>query len=174
MSAQIAAVAAERPDCRMIIDANESLNIEDVKELMNHRMQAQFALIEQPLHDDIIGDNDLSALGGPPLCADESLHTLGDLSRLKALGYRAINVKLDKCGGVTAARQLIIAAKEQGFIIMGGCMLSTSLAVAPMAALMEDFDIIDLDGGALLARDRKFGLKYEKGHVYPPSPELWG
>ena len=69
---------------------------------------------------------------------------------------------------------MIKVAKEQGFHIMGGCMLSTSLAVAPMAALMNAFDIIDLDGGALLARDREHGLTYKKGRVYPPSSKLWG
>ncbi len=174
MDAQISAVAAARPDCRMIIDANESLSFNDVKTLTAHPCRTQFALIEQPLHDDIIDDSNLSALSGPPICADESLHTLKDLPRLKALGYGAVNIKLDKCGGLTAARTLTAEAKAQGFVIMGGCMLSTSLAVAPMAAFMSNFDIIDLDGGALLERDREFGLKYKNGHVYPPKPELWG
>jgi len=108
------------------------------------------------------------------LCADESFHGVDELSALKALGYKAVNIKLDKCGGFTAALDLISAAKTQGFQIMGGCMLSTSLAVAPMAALMTAFDIIDLDGGALLSRDREHALSYKKGRVYPPSPELWG
>jgi len=174
MDKQIKAVAIARPDSRFIIDANEGLTAQDIKRLITHPAREQIALIEQPLHNDIIDDNDLSRLNGPPLCADESLHGIDDLPRLKALGYQAINIKLDKCGGVTAARRLITAAKTQGFILMGGCMLSTSLAVAPMAALMDDFDIIDLDGGALLQRDRPHGLAYKNGHVHPPTTALWG
>jgi len=174
MTAQIMAVTSARPDARLIIDANESLNIKNLTELMTHNAKDQIALIEQPLHDEIILEHDLSGLNGPPICADESLHNIDDLPKLKSLGYRAVNIKLDKCGGVTAARQLITAAKEQGFLLMGGCMLSTSLAVAPMAALMEDFDVVDLDGGALLERDRSHGLIYEKGRVYPPQSQLWG
>jgi L-alanine-DL-glutamate epimerase-like enolase superfamily enzyme len=174
MSAQIKAVTSARPDCRLIIDANESLCADDVQRLMRHSSRRQIALIEQPLHNDIVNETDFSGFDGPPLCADESLHRIDDLPRLKALGYKAVNIKLDKCGGVTAARRLIKAAKDQGFLLMGGCMLSTSLAVAPMAALMNDFDIIDLDGGALLQLDRVNGLDYTSGHVAPPRPELWG
>lgn len=171
---QIRATAKARPDASFIIDANESLNIEDLTVLMTHPAKDQIVLIEQPLHNDIILEHDLSPLNGPPICADESLHNIDDLPKLKALGYGAVNIKLDKCGGVTAARQLIAAAKDQGFLLMGGCMLSTSLAVAPMAALMADFDVVDLDGGALLQRDREDGLAYKNGCVYPPRAALWG
>ena len=171
---QIQAVAQTRPDCRLIIDANEALQAQHVYALATHPNAAQIALIEQPLHDNIIRKHSFQDYDGPPLCADESFHGIDDLLILKSLGYKAVNIKLDKCGGFTAALDLIKVAKEQGFHIMGGCMLSTSLAVAPMAALMNAFDIIDLDGGALLARDREHGLTYKKGRVYPPSSKLWG
>ena len=171
---QIQAVAKARPNTQLIIDANEALSAPQVYALAAHPHAKQIAMIEQPLHDDIIHDHSFHDYDGPPLCADESFHGVDDLSALKALGYKAVNIKLDKCGGFTAALDLISTAKAHHFQIMGGCMLSTSLAVAPMAALMSAFDVIDLDGGALLARDREHALSYKKGRVYPPSPELWG
>jgi len=106
MSAQIMAVASARPYAQLIIDANESLDVKDLTALMAHSAKDQIALIEQPLHNDIISHNNLSGLHGPPICADESLHNIDDLPKLKALGYSVVNIKLDKCGGVTAARQL--------------------------------------------------------------------
>ena len=174
MSAQISAVAQIRPACRFIIDANEALTADDVYALAKHPNANQIAMIEQPLHNDIIHDHNFSDYMGPPLCADESFHGEHDLLPLKKLGYKAVNIKLDKCGGLTEALKLIKAAKRYDFQLMGGCMLSTSLAVAPMAAIMDAFDIVDLDGGALLERDRKNGLTYKKGRVYPPSAKLWG
>lgn len=171
---QLQAVAEARPDCRFIVDANEALLSPDVYALAQHKAHTQIAMIEQPIHDKLINEHSFHDYNGPPLCADESIHNVDDLPRLKALGYKAVNIKLDKCGGFSGALKLIKAAKEQGFLLMGGCMLSTSLAVAPMAALMDNFDVIDLDGGALLEKDRKEGLIYENGKVHPPSPQLWG
>ena len=171
---QITAVATTRPDCRLIVDANEALQVEDVYALATHPHREHIVLIEQPLHDNIVQDHCFKDYNGPMLCADESFHSLKDLSTLKQLGYRAINIKLDKCGGLTTALDIVNAAKASGFYLMGGCMLSTSLAVAPMAAIMEMFDIIDLDAGALLEKDRDHGLRYNIGQVHPPTPALWG
>ena len=171
---QIEAVAKVRPKSRFIIDANEDLKAADVYTLAAHVNAPQIALIEQPLHDNIVRNHSFHDYTGPPLCADESFHGIENLEPLKALGYKAVNIKLDKCGGFTAAMHLISEAKKHGFMTMSGCMLSTSLSVAPMAVIMDMFDIIDLDGGALLERDRAYGLKYEKGKVHPPLANLWG
>ena len=110
----------------------------------------------------------------PIFCADESLHTAKELDHLWDAGYRAVNVKLDKCGGLTAGLELMQAAKAKGFVIMAGCMVGTSLAMAPIMMLESFADYIDLDGPLLLAKDRKKGLRYEGPIIYPPSQELWG
>ena len=134
---QITAVATARPECRLIVDANEALQAKDVLSLARHPYRKHIALIEQPLHDDIVADHSFRDYDGSLLGADESFHGHDDLQRLKELGYGARNIKLDKCGGLTAALAIIKAAKASGFYLMGGCMLSTSLAVAPMAAIMQ-------------------------------------
>jgi L-alanine-DL-glutamate epimerase-like enolase superfamily enzyme len=107
------------------------------------------------------------------VCADESLHTRADLADL-ARRYDAINIKLDKAGGLTEALALAAAARAAGLRIMVGCMVATSLAMAPALLLAQTADWVDLDGPLLLARDRQPGLRYEGALVYPPSPELWG
>lgn len=171
---QITAVAIARPECRLIVDANEALQVHDVYALAKHPYREHIALIEQPLHDNIVRDHGFQDYDGPILCADESFHGIQDILPLKQLGYGAINIKLDKCGGLSKALDIIQAAKESDFYLMGGCMLSTSLAVAPMATIMDMFDIIDLDSGALLAKDRDNGLTYKMGQLHPPTPALWG
>jgi L-alanine-DL-glutamate epimerase-like enolase superfamily enzyme len=108
------------------------------------------------------------------VCADEGLHTIDDLENLWALGYRAVNVKLDKCGGPIAAQALCLKAKQMGFVIMAGCMVGSSLAMAPMMTLESLCDIIDLDGALLLAEDIENGMRYDGATVYPPKPILWG
>ena len=108
-----------------------------------------------------------------PLCADESFHGIDDLDRLAPL-YDAVNVKLDKTGGLTAALAVSAEARRLGFRIMVGCMVGTSLAMAPALVLARDADFVDLDGPLLLARDREPGLRYEGSLVYPPPPALWG
>ena len=90
------------------------------------------------------------------------------------MGYRAVNVKLDKCGGPVAARDLILDAKAMGFTVMAGCMVGSSLAMAPMVTLESLCDIIDLDGALLLAEDIEHGLRYQGSIVYPPTAKLWG
>jgi L-alanine-DL-glutamate epimerase-like enolase superfamily enzyme len=108
-----------------------------------------------------------------PVCADESVHTAGDLARL-AGRYDAVNIKLDKAGGLTEALALARAARAQGFRIMVGSMVATSLAAAPALLLASDADWVDLDGPLLLARDREPGLVIEDGWISPPPRDLWG
>ena len=168
------AILDARPDAQLIIDANEALNVEDIKSFKNQLKSLPIIMIEQPISS---GQDDLIPFAPdelPILCADESLHTEKDLDRLWALGYRAINVKLDKCGGLTAGLSLMKAAKAKGFIIMAGCMVGTSLAMAPMMILESYADYIDLDGPLLLDKDRENKIVYEGPNIMPASPELWG
>ncbi|MEP3653528.1 MAG: dipeptide epimerase [Litorimonas sp.] len=168
---QVLAVADARPDARLIIDANEALDTETLPSFLDALSSLNIALIEQPLpagHRERLPETDLI------ICADEGLHSIDDLEALWRLGYRAVNVKLDKCGGPIAARDLILRAKDMGFTVMAGCMVGSSLAMAPMMTLEGLCDIIDLDGALLLAEDVDQGLKYDGATVYPPSHALWG
>ena len=141
------------------------------------RLAADFArlgvvLIEQPLPAG--EDADLEGYAGPvPLCADESLHTRADLAAC-ARRYAAVNVKLDKTGGLTEALALAEAARALGLTLMVGCMVATSLAMAPAMILAQDAAFTDLDGPLLLARDRAPGLAFDGSRIAPPTPELWG
>ena len=147
------------------------MNAETLPAFLHALSGLNIALIEQPLpagHSDPLPDSPLT------ICADEGLHSIDDLNSLWAQGYRAVNVKLDKCGGPVAARDLILRAKDKGFTVMAGCMVGSSLAMAPMMTLESLCDIIDLDGALLLAEDVDDGLKYEGSTVFPPSSQLWG
>ena len=168
---QIRAVAKARPDAKLIIDANEALDEASLPAFLDALSGLNIALIEQPLP---AGHTSKLPNTGLIICADEGLHSRADLPALWAQGYRAVNVKLDKCGGPIAARDLIWAAKDIGFTVMAGCMVGSSLAMAPMATLESLCDIIDLDGALLLAEDIGHGLTYEAATIYPPSPQLWG
>jgi L-alanine-DL-glutamate epimerase-like enolase superfamily enzyme len=129
-------------------------------------------LIEQPLpagEDGALADLKRAV----PVCADESLHDRGSLAVL-AGKYDAINIKLDKAGGLTEALALADEAHRRGFAIMVGCMLATSLSMAPAMLLAQNARVVDLDGALLLARDREHGLRYQDSLVHPPTPELWG
>src|SRR6185369_7903688 len=129
-------------------------------------------LIEQPLPAD--ADEVLETLDHPiPVCADESCHTTDDLQRLKSR-YDAINIKLDKTGGLTEALQLYRSARKQNFKILIGCMVCTSLSIAPARLLAGTADWVDLDGPLLLARDRENGLPFRDGRIGMPPRELWG
>jgi L-alanine-DL-glutamate epimerase-like enolase superfamily enzyme len=108
-----------------------------------------------------------------PVCADESVHATADLQSLRDR-YDAVNIKLDKTGGLTEALAMKAEAQRLGFAVMVGCMVGTSLAMAPAVLLAQDADYADLDGPLLLARDRPQGLRYEGSLVYPPEPTLWG
>lgn len=163
-----------RPDAELIIDANEALNSKDVAAFRDRLKTFPVVMIEQPVADNAFNSIPNAPKSLPIFCADESLHTSEDLSKLWAAGYRAVNVKLDKCGGLTEGLKLMRAAKAQGFIIMAGCMVGTSLAMAPMMILESFADYIDLDGPLLLARDRSGGLTYSEARIMPASRHFWG
>jgi L-alanine-DL-glutamate epimerase-like enolase superfamily enzyme len=171
-AARMRQVRAACPDARLVADANEAWTPDMLPELMQVAAETGFELIEQPLHAD--ADGALATLPRPvPVCADEALHARADLARL-AGRYDAVNIKLDKAGGLTEALALALAAREGGFKIMVGCMVATSLAMAPAMLLAQGADWVDLDGPLLLARDREPGLHYEGALVYPPEAALWG
>ena len=169
---RIEAVTAAAPDSRFILDANEGWSEANMQEMLDLSARCRVALVEQPLPAG--ADGALAHVRrSVPVCADESLHTADDLARLRPL-YDAINIKLDKTGGLTAAIELKTRAQAMGFDIMVGCMVGTSLAMAPAVLLAQDADFVDLDGPLLLARDREHGLRYDGSLVHPPEPALWG
>ncbi|WP_173931819.1 N-acetyl-D-Glu racemase DgcA [Chelativorans sp. Marseille-P2723] len=170
--ARIKAVAAAAPDSRLILDANEGWTEENLERNLEAAARLGVALVEQPLPAGL--DDLLARTFHPvPICADESLHTAEDLEQLRGR-YEAVNIKLDKAGGLTEALALRDAARSLGFTVMVGCMVGTSLAMAPAVLLAQDADFVDLDGPLLLGRDRVPGLRYEGSLVFPPQPELWG
>lgn len=169
---RIRAVRAAAPNSTLIADANEGWTPENLVPHLRECHAARFALIEQPLPakaDDALANVERLV----PLCADESVHDRASLARLKGL-YDSINIKLDKTGGLTEALALADAAQSQGFGLMIGCMVGTSLAMAPALMLAPRASFIDLDGPLLLAQDRPNGLVYEQSLVHPPEPRLWG
>ena len=171
-AARIAAVRAAAPNARLIIDANEGWRADNLVRNMAACADAGVVLIEQPLP---AGDD--AALAGlaraVPVCADESLHDRASLVQL-AGRYDAINIKLDKAGGLTEALALAQEARAHGLALMVGCMVGTSLAMAPAMMLAGQAAVVDLDGPLLLAKDREPGLLYEGSTVHPPQPVLWG
>ncbi|GEP01365.1 N-acetyl-D-Glu racemase DgcA [Methylobacterium haplocladii] len=170
--ARIAAVRRGAPDSRLIVDANEAWRPETILGNLAACTAAGVGLIEQPLpagEDALLETIDRTI----PICADESLHDRAGLDAL-ARRYDAINIKLDKAGGLTEARLLAKEARARGLTLMIGCMVGTSLAMAPAMLLASQAAYVDLDGPLLLARDREPGLLYEGSLVHPPLPELWG
>ena len=169
---RIRAVRANAPDARLIVDANEGWTAPMLDALLPAFAALGVEMVEQPLPA-----ADDGALAGRrfalPLCADESCHTRADLPRL-AGRYRMVNVKLDKTGGLTEALALAADARAMGLRLMVGCMVGTSLAMAPAALLAGGADYVDLDGPLLLARDRAPGLCYDGAALQPPEPALWG
>lgn len=169
---RIAAVRRGAPDSRLIVDANEAWRAETIEQNLAACAAASVGLIEQPLpagDDGLLAEIDRTI----PICADESLHDRAGLDAL-AKRYDAINIKLDKAGGLTEALKLAHEARARGFEIMVGCMVGSSLAMAPAMLLAHHAAYVDLDGPLLLARDREPGLRYEGSTVYPPLPDLWG
>lgn len=170
--ARIRAVAQAAPESRIVLDANEGWTEENIADNLATAAELGISLIEQPLpagRDAILAD-----IPHPvPICADESVHAAKDLAALRDR-YDAVNIKLDKAGGLTEALELRDEARRLGFSIMVGCMVGTSLAMAPAVLLAQDADFVDLDGPLLLARDRVPGLLYEGSLVSPPDPSLWG
>jgi L-Ala-D/L-Glu epimerase len=170
--ARIRAVTLAAPDSRIILDANEAWSDQSIVENLAVAAELGIALVEQPLpagKDAILG----SIAHPVPVCADESVHQDSDLESLVGL-YDAINIKLDKAGGLTAALQLRDRARELGFSIMVGCMVGTSLSMAPAMLLAQGADFVDLDGPLLLARDRSPALTYRGSMVWPADAALWG
>lgn len=170
--ARMHAVRAARPDARLVADANEAWSPADLEPLLAEARSAGLELIEQPLPagaDELLANIDRAV----PICADESAHTGGDVAGL-ADRYDAVNIKLDKAGGVTAALAMARAAQAAGLKIMTGCMLSTSLAMAPAWLLAGQSDWLDLDGPLLLARDRTPAVVYTNGLMHPPGRAIWG
>lgn len=172
---RIAAVRRGAPDSAIIVDANEAWEEASLPANLAACHAAGVTLIEQPLpagRDGILGELGEARMG-IAICADESLHTSADLPRIAAL-YQAINIKLDKAGGLTAAIDLFNQARGLGLAIMVGCMVGTSLAMAPALLLAARADYADLDGPLLLARDRDPGLIFEGSVIQPFGPALWG
>ncbi len=170
--ARLAAVRAARADAELIVDANEAWTEADLATLFAAAASHRVALIEQPLPAG--NDDALSDMARPvPVCADEALHTATDLDALRPR-YDAINIKLDKAGGLTHGLELASRAREAGFRIMVGSMVSSSLAIAPACLLAQQADWVDLDSPALLADDRDSALRIEDGMLQPPLSALWG
>ncbi len=170
--ARIEAVRENAPAARLIVDANEGWSLDDYVELAPKLAGLGVDLIEQPLPAG--KDAALAGMRRPvPVCADESCHDSASLAGLAGL-YDAVNIKLDKTGGLTEALELKDAAGAQGYEIMVGCMLATSLAMAPATLVAQGARFVDLDGPLLLDRDRAEGLNYEDSLLHPPEPALWG
>ncbi len=169
---RLEAVRRGAPETRIIVDANEGWSVEQYSEMAPHLVRLGVRLVEQPLPAG--NDEMLAEVARPlPVCADESVHDRATLPLLKGR-YDAVNIKLDKAGGLTEALALRDAARKQGHDIMVGCMVGTSLAMAPAILPAQGAAVVDLDGPLLLAEDRDHALEYDGGCVHPPRPELWG
>ena len=169
---RIAAVRRAAPAAQLIVDANEAWTAANLEQNLQACVTAGVTLVEQPLP---AGQDEMLARIKRPLavCADESVHDRKSLDGLHER-YDAVNIKLDKTGGLTEALAMADAAKALGFDIMVGCMVATSLSMAPAMLLTSQARFIDLDGPLLLARDREHGLRYDGSLVYPPDAALWG
>jgi L-Ala-D/L-Glu epimerase len=169
---RIAAVRRAAPNSELIVDANEAWTSANLEQNLQACVTAGVTLVEQPLP---AGQDEMLARIKRPLaiCADESVHDRKSLDGLRER-YDAVNIKLDKTGGLTEAMAMADAAKALGFDIMVGCMVATSLSMAPAMLLTSQARFIDLDGPLLLARDRERGLRYDGSLVYPPNAALWG
>ena len=170
--ARVSAVREAAPDTRLIVDANEGWLPEMVEPFSAELALLGVEMIEQPLpaaQDALLAD----CAHPVPICADESCHTRADLDALDGR-YEMINIKLDKTGGLTEALALRDAARARGMTIMVGCMIATSLAMAPAVLVAQGSEVVDLDGPLLLAKDRAHGLAYEGSTLTPPGAALWG
>ncbi len=170
--ARLEAVRAGAPETEIIVDANEGWTAEVYSELAPHLARLGVKMVEQPLP---AGKDDMLAeIARPlPVCADESCHDRASLPDLKGK-YDMVNIKLDKAGGLTEALALKSAAEAEGYGIMVGCMVGTSLAMAPAVLVAQGVEVVDLDGPLLLAEDRAVPLYYDDAGVHPPERDLWG
>ncbi|MBE7638515.1 dipeptide epimerase [Sneathiella sp. P13V-1] len=169
---RVKAIRAAAPNSRLIVDANEAWSEDMIKAFLPHMADCGVEMIEQPLpagEDAILGEIDRLV----PICADESCHDTSSLDFV-ASNYDFINIKLDKTGGLTEALQLVEAAREFGLGIMVGCMLGTSLGMAPAVYIGGYARYVDLDGPLLLDKDRPEGIFFDGSVMHPPSKALWG
>jgi L-alanine-DL-glutamate epimerase-like enolase superfamily enzyme len=171
-AARIRAIREAAPQSELIVDANEGWTPDNLAENLKACAGAGVTLIEQPLPAS--NDAALASVARPiPVCADESVHDRASLGGLVGL-YDAVNIKLDKTGGLTEALAMTDEALRLGFAVMTGCMVATSLAMAPAMLVAQRAHVVDLDGPLLLAKDRPDGLRYDGSLVYPPTAALWG
>jgi L-alanine-DL-glutamate epimerase-like enolase superfamily enzyme len=166
------AVRDGAPGARLIIDPNESWNLGILESMQPMLVETGVELVEQPLPaaEDSVLEGFQPAVA---ICADESCHVAADLPRLLTR-YQAVNIKLDKTGGLSGALELLSAARAAGMKIMCGCMISTSLSIAPAFHIARHATFIDLDGPLWLTQDRPGGVQLEAGRLLPPSGALWG
>ncbi|MDG2522279.1 dipeptide epimerase [Caulobacter segnis] len=170
--ARVEAVRGAAPNSKLVVDANEGLSFDDLRRLAPELVRLDVRLIEQPLKAG--EDEALEGYVSPVLlCADESLHTRAELAAC-ARRYGAVNIKLDKTGGLTEALAVDDEARALGLKVMAGCMVATSLAMAPAMLIAQGAAVVDLDGPLLLARDRDPGLRFEGSIIHPPVAALWG
>lgn len=169
---RIKSVRKFAPQSDIIVDANEGWSLDEYNYLMPHFVEAKIKMIEQPFPSQY--DGELKNINRPiPICADESCHDTSSLE--KCIGkYDVINIKLDKTGGLTEALKLKKNAELHNFDIMVGCMVGSSLAMAPAIYLAQNVKWVDLDGPLLLSEDRKNPLKYSNSKIHPPLKDLWG
>ncbi|WP_102109981.1 N-acetyl-D-Glu racemase DgcA [Oceaniglobus roseus] len=169
---RLEAVRAGAPDAAIIVDANEGWDADVYADLAPHLIRLGVKLVEQPLP---AGEDDMLAqIERPlPVCADESCHDTATLEALRGK-YDLVNIKLDKTGGLTEALRLRDAARAQGYGIMVGCMVGSSLAMAPATLLAQGVAFVDLDGPLLLAEDRDAPLAFDSAGIHPPAAALWG
>lgn len=171
-SARIEAVRCAAPSARLIVDPNESWTLDILHDTLPALERAGVELIEQPLP--AVGDGGLAGFSSRiPICADEACHTCADLPRLLDR-YQAINIKLDKTGGLTEAWRLLRGARTQGFRIMVGCMVGSSLGIAPALEIAREAEFVDLDGPLWLENDHADGVTLQDGLLVPPAPGFWG
>jgi L-alanine-DL-glutamate epimerase-like enolase superfamily enzyme len=171
-ASQLRAVRQVAPKPVLIVDANESWTMPLLEQMQPVLAELKVSLLEQPLPAS--QDEALRGLTpSVPICADESCHVAEDLERLDGL-YQAVNIKLDKTGGLTAALDLLAAARRRGLTVMSGCMICTSLSIAPLFHIATQADFADMDGPTWLARDRDGGVQLSGGLMSPPDRALWG
>jgi L-alanine-DL-glutamate epimerase-like enolase superfamily enzyme len=170
--ARIEAVRRAVPAAKLIVDPNESWTIDILRDVQPSLERATVSLLEQPLPADA-DDGLLEFSSRIPVCADEACHTASDLPSLRNR-YQAVNIKLDKTGGLTEAWRLLREARAQGFTVMVGCMICSSLGIAPALEIAREADFVDLDGPLWLADDHPDGATLRDGLLMPPSPGFWG
>lgn len=169
---RLEAVRQGAPDAQIIVDANEGWSADVYADLAPHLLRLGVTLVEQPLP--AADDEALRGMARPvPICADESCHDRESLPHLKGK-YDVVNIKLDKTGGLTEALRLRDAARDQGYDVMVGCMVGSSLAMAPAVLVAQGAFVTDLDGPLLLAEDREHALRFDAAGVHPPNSKLWG